>query len=443
MGLLSNIFSNRVEDIGSIFKQPKAESQSQPAKYNPQLKAMTIEMPESMVDWENLFGEFPYSAISAYLDTWNVHRCVDMRSTNTSTLPFVLDKGDDRVDKHPVLDRITDRANILQSGPAWVNAMMSWYHLSGNSYSRRVAGFRDEPQEMWPLKSNNVKPILGDSRKPIKAYEYTTEQGKPEIYKPEEILHIMTFNPISDIIGLAPTEVGRQDIETQNRADEWTGNLLKKSAKPSMYVIPERSLTPKQREQLKREFYEKHQGSKNVGNIIIFPQNLKTIEKGEYSPMDMDFINLQKQSLRKICALYGVPPELMGDGENKTYSNQKEARQGFYMETVIPDGEMLCRAWNHFFFEFTPEYKLKVDKQQIEAIQISLTEQANALKGMYWKRVDELRKATNDEELGGDLGQMILVPATYQNLEDIAVTEDESEQPEPPVIPIPEEEEEE
>jgi hypothetical protein len=54
------------------------------------------------------------------------------------------------------------------------------------------------------------------------------------------------------------------------------------------------------------------------------------------TPKEMEFLNSKKITMREICAAYKVPPELLGDNENKTYSNIKEARKALYQEAALP-----------------------------------------------------------------------------------------------------------
>jgi hypothetical protein len=75
-------------------------------------------------------------------------------------------------------------------------------------------------------------------------------------------------------------------------------------------------------------------------------------------------------SILEICAAFGVPPEIVGYGENKTYSNYQEARRALYEDAVIP---MLNKIRDKFNADLVPKFGgnlyLDFDLSGIEALQ--------------------------------------------------------------------------
>lgn len=243
----------------------------------------------------------------------------------------------------------------------------------------------------------------------IVGYEYTKNNGSSERIDKELMLYIRQFNPNSDFDGLSKTNVGSLIISGQEKSEQWNNNLLSKSAKPTMLLFPEKALNPDQREQLKKELREKHQGFQNAGNIMIMPVNMKNAVKGEFSPLEADWNNMQLTSLRKICNLYGVPSEMLGDAESNTFSNRREARISFYTETVIPRGEYFISWCNHFWFPGR-EKELYIDKQKIDAIQSIWLDRAQTLAVIDWVTPNEKREVMGMEPKDDPEMDMIWVP---------------------------------
>jgi hypothetical protein len=52
--------------------------------------------------------------------------------------------------------------------------------------------------------------------------------------------------------------------------------------------------------------------------------------------VEMDFINSRRMTREEICAVFGVPPVLVGILDKATYSNYETAREVFYQDTIIP-----------------------------------------------------------------------------------------------------------
>lgn len=89
------------------------------------------------------------------------------------------------------------------------------------------------------------------------------------------------------------------------------------------------------------------------------------------SPADMHWLEGLKLSAREIAIAFGVPPELIGDSENKTYSNWSESRKAFYEETVLPLMDWLRDELNNWLVPKFGDDRIYVDydRDEIEALQ--------------------------------------------------------------------------
>src|SRR5690606_10856704 len=140
---------------------------------------------------------------------------------------------------------------------------------------------------------------------------------------------------------------------------------------------------------------------------------------------DMEWLEGQKISAREIAMVFGVPSELLGDSTNKTYSNYKEARQAFYMETVLPLMDWLRDEFNNWLTPlFGDNLYLDYDRDDIEAIQEDRT--------LVWKRsaeavrfglltINEARKAMGYESHPD--GDILLIPSSIKPLRQEEETE--------------------
>jgi hypothetical protein len=91
------------------------------------------------------------------------------------------------------------------------------------------------------------------------------------------------------------------------------------------------------------------------------------------SNKDMDNINYSKIHSIKIYKVLGIPNELMGDAEGKTYNNYKEAKSAFYKDTVLAYAQRIVDNWNawlapHYYLEGGKKIYIEVNKEAIEAL---------------------------------------------------------------------------
>lgn len=268
-------------------------------------------------------------------------------------------------------------------GMSWVRLIETYLNhilLAGNFYMRKMVGSFGTYGEVEIFRPDRI--AITDTAYGVHRYDYV-KAGRMTHFKPEEILHIKLFNPANDKYGLSPIASVAAQIDIASYSQAWMLALLEQGAMPAVALSTEGSLEPEQREYLKEQIKEKVLGYENVMNPLILEGGLKP-EKLAFSPKEIDFMPLTKTTLRKICSVLHVASELLGDSENKTYSNIKEARKALYEEATFPYLNILREELNHWLvpeFDDTGKVFLGYDTSDVEA----LSEDKDA----QWKRVNE------------------------------------------------------
>jgi len=249
--------------------------------------------------------------------------------------------------------------------------------------------------------------VIKDSVNRIRGHKFKLGSVEKDFVE-GEILHRKTFSPINSFYGLSPIQVAAQDIDGDGESKRWNNALLKNDMKPPGILIAKGNLGELQYDRLKQQFSENYGGAKNAGKPLIGEMGLDWKQFG-ISQKDADWINGRKMSKREIMQVYQVPPEILGDGENKTYSNYKEARRAFYMETVLPHMDRLRDDLNNWITPiFGTGLHLDYDRDDIEALSQDRDNLYGRIAKAQWLTVNEKRLQTGfDEVVGGDV---ILVP---------------------------------
>lgn len=298
-----------------------------------------------------------------------VYRCIMQRASSVASVPWLLYKRQNgelvEITDHPLLD-LMRKPNHMQSGQEFIEELMAHRLLSGNSYAMKAGPKVGPPRELWTLRPDRTQ-IIPHVTNYVAAYRYKADKEKVD-YPREKVMHIKNFSATDDYYGLSPIAVAARGIDGDNAANEWNTALLQNHARPSGAMVTDQYLSDEQFTRLEKSLKDKYSGKKNTGRPLLLEGGLKWVEMS-INPKDMDFINSKKINLKEIAAAFGVPPEMLGDSSNKTYSNFKEARYAFFTETVIPD---LDRLENKFNAELVPEFGddlvLKYNKDAIEAL---------------------------------------------------------------------------
>lgn len=302
-----------------------------------------------------------------------VYACVKQIAMACAGIPWLVYRRGRRgvveeLDDHP-LAKLMQRPNPWQGGGRFIENVVAFLMLSGNSYIEAVGPERGAPKELYVLRPDRVKVVPGNAQQLIAGYQYTV--GSETVnFGPEEILHLKLFNPLDDWYGMSPVEAAARSIDQNNESRAWNVALLQNSARPPGVLVTEQELTEEQYNRLQEQIDTHYAGVKNAGRPLILEGGLDWKEIG-LSPADMDWLEGLKLSAREIAIAFGVPPELIGDTANKTYSNYKEARQAFYMETVLPLMDWLRDELNNWLVPKFGDDRIYIDydRDEIEALQ--------------------------------------------------------------------------
>lgn len=371
-------------------------------------------------------------AKAGYQNCCTVYACVNLIVEAAAMVPWMLfrkpiskDSKREKIEEHDLLNRL-HRPNPQEGGAAFTRNTLAYYLIAGNSYQIKVGPNTGPPKELYTMRPDRVTVLPGTRFNPIRGYRYTVNgvPRKPD-FQPNEVLHLKAFHPLDDFYGLSPIEVAAKEIDIASMGREWNMKLLQNDARPPGALTTEGNLEEEQRESLKKQMKEDVQGYKNVANPLVLEGGLKW-ESFAITPKDMDWLSSEKMTTRKICSVLKVSPELIGDAENKTYSNVKEARKALYMEAVLPLLSYLRDEYNNWL---TPAWGderlyLEYNKDAIEAIREELSAIYERQKEAWWRTINEKRLACGDDDIG-KAGDVIMVPANFVPLADISGNREE------------------
>lgn len=364
-------------------------------------------------------------AKEGYVNCYAVFACVKQIVDAAGGIPwnvFRIPQGTDakkeKLGDHGLLN-IMNRPNPYSGGAAFRKSTLAFYLISGNSYNLQAGPEIGPPAELYCPRPDRMRVLPGTKADPIAGYKYTVG-AQSDTYDSKKILHLKAFHPLDDWYGLSAIRVAARQVDIHGMAAEWNANLLKNDCRPPGAIVTEGNLEDEQHERLEKQLGEKMLGYKKAGRPPVFEAGIKW-QPFAITPKDMDWIKSDQLNARKICAVFNVAPELIGDAENKTYSNYQEARKALYLENILPLMDYLRDEYNNWLSPLWENERLllEYDKDAIDAIQEERTAVYEREERAYWRTLNEHRKATGDDDMG-PAGDIILVPSTFIPLADIS-----------------------
>lgn len=315
-----------------------------------------------------------YKAFSeeAYGRNVIAYQAINKTARSIADIEWCLkDRNDKQIDEHPLLDLIRS-PNPMQSRVEFIEAVVGYYRIAGNSYIERVM-VRDMPKELYSLRPDRMKVLESPTGMPS-GYKYKVGQEHVKWDADtrtglSDIRHIKTFNPLDDWYGLSPIEAGAYGVDQHNETMTHLQALLQNGASPSgaLELSETNALTDDQFSRLKAEIDEKYSGSANAGRPLLLEGGLKWTQMG-MTPQAMGIIDIKYSSARDISLALGVPPLLLNIQGDSTYSNYSEARLAFYEETVLPIANHVVDEMNIWLKEWLGDLRFELLIDDIPAI---------------------------------------------------------------------------
>ncbi len=311
-------------------------------------------------------------AVEGYEQNVIVNSAISRVSRAISSIEWQAQSDDKILPSHALLD-LMRRPNPMQTRSSYWEQKIGYLMLSGNAYEERVR-VGGKTTQLWNLRPDRMTPIASTTGMPS-GYEYKVEQRK-KIFPANrttgvsDIRHLKLFNPLNDWVGMSPISAGAYAIDQHNESMNWVQSLLQNAARPSgaLTLDSEASLSDEEFDRLKNEIETNHTGSDNAGRFMLLEGGLSWQAMG-LSPVDMEILKVREMAARDISLAFGVPPLLLNIPGDNTYANYREARLGFYEDTILPLLDYLVQEFNSWIS--IPEHgsvRLVPDYDSIEAI---------------------------------------------------------------------------
>lgn len=180
--------------------------------------------------------------------------------------------------------------------------------------------------EMTPIKNSSGEVIGWAWRK----------DGRIKARYPADLVLVHKYyDPMDDMKGLAPLRAAAISVLQENNIADWNAGFFKTGMKTPLVLSTEKTLTPKQRKELRKDIKDYYTGNENGHGAFIADGGLKA-DPVPLSSKDIDFVQGKKLTREEICAAFGVPPSIVGIFEYSSFANAKEQRKIFWEQCLLP-----------------------------------------------------------------------------------------------------------
>lgn len=384
-----------------------------------------------------------------------VYRAVTLKAKAASSVPWVAymkPRGTGskrtRVEGHELEGILANPMRGLDirprfSGQDLIEAMVGYLDLAGKT-GIYLQGLKRDGRftNMRMMLPHRMLPVL-DQHRGIVQWQYQVD-GTYYPVAAEQVHYTRYADPASEWDGLSPLKAMARVVDTDVESVNANYFTLTNMGVPPGAMFSKAPLDQPIKESNRREWAQNYSG-KNRGKMPFLDGTEWGWVRFGLTPQELLLIETRKMNWVEICVGLGVPTELMGIQDQKTYNNYKEGKKALWEDTLIP---LLDDIKDGFNTDLAPRWddrlEVEPDLSNVPALQEDQDAKVKRVVMMTGNALMALDKG--QEELGLDpdpqLKGVYLVPFSATLTKDPGAKADEADKPPElqPKVPGPEEE---
>ena len=299
-----------------------------------------------------------------------VHACIRELATSAASPEYMIEVPSSEGGMIEMtsgdLFQILQQPTPTQDWFQWIELLTTYLMVSGNVYVLKERHKTNKIGSLYLLRPDRIT-INGGSKGPE---SYTYEIGGTEYHIPkEDVCHLKLPNPSDDLYGLSPLKVLARAVNLDLNMTDYAKVFFQNAGIPSGLLKVKRRLQSQEEASIIRSRWRSQFGGRdNFHKVAIMDDDAEYQAMGSV-PKDLALSELHNVSESRICAVFGVPPILIGANvglERATYSNYREARFSFNAETLRPLINRIIRFLNYSIaIEFPNQGKFAVDQSSL------------------------------------------------------------------------------
>ena len=356
------------------------------------------------------------------------NRAIAKRAEKVSEIEFVIKKGDEKVETHPLL-ALLNKPNDLMTGLQFWGLYQKYRDLTGAAYiwmePGGAEGVFDKTKKIKALhllRPDCVSPVFEGGT--IRSFRHTLNSNTVE-FPAEQIIYLYTPDPKKPLEGVSLLKAGILTIDTEHQLARYHANVIRNGGNVgNIMTFKTPSLTKQQVSELKEAYAAQYAEAKNGGKPM-FLGGEADIKKLNLNPDELSYIESKRLTLDDVCIMTGTPKAVLGLTSGETFANADAAIAVFQRETVKPlmkdlttilDWRLVPDDLDLSFVDPTPE-----------DVELRLKRAETGIKNSYMT-INEARELEGLEPVPN--GDAILVPFNLIPLERVGEEAEEQDEPE-------------
>lgn len=319
-----------------------------------------------------------------------IYAAVTRIANTVASIPVHVYKGRERQDTHPLEKLLNLSPNPSMSAYIFKQTMEAFRNTEGMAYALIIRDGLGEIVRLDVLDPTRVRPLIEKDSREL-WYDITLEGRTYPIpgYMVVALKH-MSANGIS---GIRPLDVLRGSLDYDAEVKEISLNQLDGINHGVMLEVPGQALDEKRKAQIVDDFLDAYESSGQ--RVLVLEGGIKATTFNQ-SPVDAQLMDVERITRNRVATVYNLPPHMLGDYSDTSFSTAEQQMQEFLQLTIIPIVQQWEDELNRKLLsdaDYKAGYRFRFDTDSL--VRADMVAMANkyqmAIRG-GWMKTNEVRE---------------------------------------------------
>lgn len=344
-----------------------------------------------------------------------IFSAVSRIANSLSAMPVRLYKGAQAYNNR-LSDMVGFAPNPSMTSSNFFKTMEACRATAGNCYALKVYDASGALERLDILDPMRVTPIMETDSQEL-WFRVNPERGKEYYIHNFYMIHV-PFISTNGYSGVNPVSVLFNTLSYSDKIQEFSKDLVEQGVNAAIVLEAPANLGESQKKDMVKTFMNTYR--ETSGNILLLESGVKA-NSLNLSPVDSKLFEVEKITRSKVAMVYNIPPHLLGDYSEGSYSSQEQQMLEFLTLTMLPIVTAYEQELNRkllteklrgegYHFKFDMDSVLRADAATQAEVDYKAVRSG-------WKTVDEIRAARNYPPLPGGVGSKALVSQDLATLD--------------------------
>lgn len=263
-----------------------------------------------------------------------VFGAVTMLSNTIASMTLRLYKGWEEATEHPLHRLIAYEPSPRMTPYSFWQAMETCRDTAGNCYALKVPGLDGQVAALDVLDPQRVTLQIDEDSGDL-WYLVTAQDGAQMYISRRNMLHCRHVSA-SGHSGVNPVDVLRATLQYDERIKRFSLDQARGIKGAVLLEIPA-DLDKERRTKLVNEFLDVYHRSGDSVLALTGGMKATTLNRNAVDPHVLD---VDRITANKVARVYNLPPVLLGDYSQSSYSSQEQQQLEYLERTVVPIARM-------------------------------------------------------------------------------------------------------